>query len=82
MGLGDKASALALSERAIAANPIEKDAMRGPVVNRVPCTGGSANGRTRPCYRRLTEITLDPVRRSIRWQHTAYSGAAPARSDV
>src|SRR5437867_1750608 len=31
MGLGDKASALALSERAIAANPIEMDAMRGPV---------------------------------------------------
>ncbi|PYL11938.1 MAG: hypothetical protein DMF48_04310 [Verrucomicrobia bacterium] len=31
MGLGDKASALALSERAIAANPIEKDAIRGPV---------------------------------------------------
>jgi TolB-like protein len=31
MGLGDKANALALSERAIAANPVEKDAMRGPV---------------------------------------------------
>src|SRR6516165_986403 len=31
MGLGDKASALALSERAMAANPIEKDAIRGPV---------------------------------------------------
>jgi tetratricopeptide (TPR) repeat protein len=30
MGLGDKAGALALSERAIAANPIEKDALRGP----------------------------------------------------
>jgi TolB-like protein/integral membrane sensor domain MASE1/class 3 adenylate cyclase/Tfp pilus assembly protein PilF len=30
MGLGDKAAALALSERAIAANPIEKDAMIGP----------------------------------------------------
>jgi serine/threonine protein kinase/Tfp pilus assembly protein PilF len=30
MGLGDKASALALSERAMAANPIEKDALRGP----------------------------------------------------
>jgi len=30
MGLGDKASALALSERAIAANPIEKDAITGP----------------------------------------------------
>jgi TolB-like protein/Tfp pilus assembly protein PilF len=30
MGLGDKAAALALSERAIAANPIEKDALLGP----------------------------------------------------
>jgi serine/threonine protein kinase/Tfp pilus assembly protein PilF len=31
MGLGDKAAALALSERAIATNPIEKDALTGPV---------------------------------------------------
>ena len=31
MGLGDKAAALALSERAIAANPIEKDAMSDPI---------------------------------------------------
>jgi TolB-like protein/class 3 adenylate cyclase/Tfp pilus assembly protein PilF len=30
MGLGDKAAALALAERAMAANPIEKDAMEGP----------------------------------------------------
>ncbi len=30
MGLGDKAAALALSEQAIAANPIEKDALTGP----------------------------------------------------
>src|SRR2546423_2298395 len=30
MGLGDKAAALALAERAIAANPIEKDAISGP----------------------------------------------------
>jgi TolB-like protein/Tfp pilus assembly protein PilF len=30
MGLGDKAAALALSERAMAALPIEKDAMTGP----------------------------------------------------
>jgi len=30
MGLGDKAAALALSERAMAANPIEKDAVTGP----------------------------------------------------
>ena len=31
MGLGDKAAALALAEQAIAANPIEKDAVDGPV---------------------------------------------------
>src|SRR5215831_15478535 len=31
MGLGDKTAAMALSERAMAANPIEKDAMTGPV---------------------------------------------------
>jgi serine/threonine protein kinase/Tfp pilus assembly protein PilF len=30
MGLGDKAAALALSERAMAENPIEKDALTGP----------------------------------------------------
>jgi hypothetical protein len=30
MGLGDKATAMALSERAMAANPIEKDALIGP----------------------------------------------------
>jgi hypothetical protein len=30
MGLGDKAAAFALSERAMAANPIEKDAVFGP----------------------------------------------------
>jgi hypothetical protein len=31
MGLGDKAAALALSERAMAALPIEKDAVTGPI---------------------------------------------------
>src|SRR5438034_11806924 len=31
MSLGDKAAALALSERAIAANPVEKDALTCPV---------------------------------------------------
>jgi len=31
MALGDKADALALSERAIATNPVEKDAVTGPV---------------------------------------------------
>jgi hypothetical protein len=30
MGLGDKAAALALAERAMAADPVEKDALTGP----------------------------------------------------
>jgi serine/threonine-protein kinase len=30
MGLGDKAAALTMAERAMAANPIEKDAVTGP----------------------------------------------------
>ena len=32
MALGDKASALALAERAMATNPMEKDALNGPMV--------------------------------------------------
>ena len=35
MGLGDKTAALALSERAMAANPVEKDAVAGPIPIRV-----------------------------------------------
>jgi serine/threonine-protein kinase len=31
MGLGNKAAALALSQHAMAANPIEKDALDGPI---------------------------------------------------
>src|SRR5262249_15127259 len=31
MGLGDRAAALALSEQAMSANPIEKDALTGPI---------------------------------------------------
>src|SRR5262249_55944010 len=44
MGLGDKATALALSERAIAVIPVEKDALVGPfpieILARVSAQGG------------------------------------------
>src|SRR5438874_306041 len=44
MGLGDKAAALALSEQAMAANPIEKDPLTGPwsleILARVACKMG------------------------------------------
>jgi len=46
MGLGDKAGALALAERAMAANPIEKDAVTGPFPTEDPCPGSGAHGGT------------------------------------
>ena len=63
MGLGDKAAALALSERAMAANPIEKDAIDWSQSDRDPRPGGGADGRARPRHRRFTETTFDTVRR-------------------
>ena len=62
MGLGDKAAALALSERAIAANPIEKDALAGPIPIEILARVAAQHGRARPRHRRFTETTLDTVR--------------------
>jgi TolB-like protein/Tfp pilus assembly protein PilF len=56
MGLGDKAAALALSERAITAIPIEKDALDGPapmeVFARVAARAGDAD-RAIPALQKL-----------------------------
>ena len=82
MGLGDKAAAFAFVEKAMAAVPIEKDALNGPFADRDPRPGGGANGRARPRHRRFTETTLDTVRRRTGCKRAAHSRAAPARSDV
>ena len=79
---GDKAAALALSERAMAANPIEKDALTGATSHRNPRPGGGADRRIRPSHRRFTETTLDTVRGRSRCWPPAHSRAAPARSNV
>src|SRR5205823_9799099 len=54
MGLGNKAAALTLAERAIAANPIEKDAMEGPasidILARVAAGTGNPTAPS-PLYR-------------------------------
>ena len=63
MGLGDKAAALALSERAIAVMPIEKDALTGPGPIEILARVAAQHGRTRPRHRRFTETTLDTGRR-------------------
>jgi TolB-like protein/Tfp pilus assembly protein PilF len=44
MGLGDKAAAFAFAERAVAANPIEKDAVRGPVPVEILARVAARNG--------------------------------------
>ena len=82
MGLGDKAAALALAERAMAASPVEKDAPDWSCSDRDPRPGGGAHGRTRPRHRRFTETTLDTVRWRTGFGRAAHSCAAPARSDV
>ena len=60
MALGDKAAALALSERAMAANPIEKDALAGPasieVLARVAAQAGEPD-RAIPALQKLLSIS-------------------------
>ena len=81
MGLGDKAGALALAERAMAAVPIEKDAVRVP-----------GRSRSWPGWRRKW---ANPTAPSLHYKNScqylmkahwlpgaAHSSAAPARSDV
>ena len=82
MGLGDKAAALALAERAMAANPDRERRGRWSRSDRDPRPGGGADGRTRPRHRRFTETTLDTVRWPTGFERAAHSCAAPARSDV
>src|SRR5207237_5493062 len=44
VGLGDKAAALALAERAIAENAMEKDALTGPTANGILARVGARSG--------------------------------------
>ena len=64
MGLGDKATALALAERAMATVPTEKDAIAGPRQIEILARVAGRRGRTRSCHCRFTETTLDAGRRS------------------
>jgi class 3 adenylate cyclase len=61
MALGDKATALALLERTMAAVPIEKDALNGPGPIEILARVAAQMGGTRPRHRRFTKATLDTV---------------------
>jgi hypothetical protein len=83
MGLGDRTAALALAERAMAVNPIEKDTLTGPVPIEILARVAAWTGGTRPRHHRFTKTALDAVHwRTGCGRAAAYSGAASARSNV
>jgi TolB-like protein/Tfp pilus assembly protein PilF len=67
MGLGDKAAALALSERAMAAIPIEKDAVQGPVPIEILARVAAQMGEPDRAIAALRKVLSIP-----------YTGALPA----
>src|SRR5205809_3188732 len=60
MGLGDKTAALALAERAIAAIPIEKDAMDGPMAIEVRARGAAQTGESDQAIAALEKVLSIP----------------------
>jgi TolB-like protein/Tfp pilus assembly protein PilF/class 3 adenylate cyclase len=60
MGLGDKAAALALSERAIAANPVEKDALIGPISLEILARVAARTGEPDRAIAALQKLLLIP----------------------
>ena len=60
MSLGDKAAALALSERAIAVNPIEKDAIVGPIPIEILARVAAGMGETDRAIAALQKLLSIP----------------------
>ena len=82
VGLGDKAAAFALAEQAMAANPVEEDAVSGPCSDRDRRPRGRASGRSRSRHRRFAKVIID-ILCGAAWSGGAdHSGIASARSDV
>ena len=81
MGLGDKAAALALSERAMAATPIEKDAVTGPVPIEILARVAAQMGEPDRAIAALQKLLSIPYAGALAGG-PAHSCAAPARSDV
>jgi TolB-like protein/class 3 adenylate cyclase/Tfp pilus assembly protein PilF len=67
MGLGDKAAALALAERAVAANPIEQDALTGPIPIEILARVAAQTGEADRAIAALQKLLSIP-----------YAGAFPA----
>ena len=82
MGLGDKAAALALVERAMAAIPIEKDALDGPAPIEILARVAARMGEPDRAIAALQKLLSIPYGGALACKRAAHSCAAPARSDV
>ena len=82
MGLGDKAAAFKLIERAMAVISIEKDAVWGPIPIEILARVSARMGEPDRAIAALQETALDTVRWRAGSKRAAHSCAPPARSDV
>jgi hypothetical protein len=82
MGLGDKAAALALSERAMTVVPIEKDAVDGPSPIEILARVSAQMGEPDRAIAALQKVLSIPYTGPTGFKRAAYSCAAPARSNV
>jgi hypothetical protein len=79
VGLGNKAAALSMAERAIAANPMEKDVVDGPASIEVLARVAAHMGEPDRCRSRLTKTAVNTVRgRTASGQRAAYCCSGPA----
>jgi TolB-like protein/Tfp pilus assembly protein PilF len=69
MGLGDKAAALALAERAKAVNPTEKDAMYGPFSTEIMARIEAGLGDPDRAVATLNQLLSIPYRGPLVWVH-------------
>ena len=82
MGLGDKAAALALSERAMTVIPIEKDVVDGPVPIEILARVAAQIGEPDRAIAALQKLLSIPYAGPLASNAAAYSCATPARSNV
>ena len=82
MGLGDKAAAFKLIERAMAVIPIEKDAVWGPIPIEILARVSARMGEPDRAIAALQKLLSIPYDGALAAKRAAHSCTAPARSDV
>ena len=80
MGLGEKTAGLALAERAIAANSVEKDAVSRPAPIQVHAAVEAQMGEPDRAITALRQLLSIPV--TYGYRGATYFRSAPARSNV